>query len=567
MLSSLHIKNVVLIDAVTLDLETGLSALTGETGAGKSILLDALSLAVGARSDSGLLKAGAEQALVSASFTLKPDHPVWALLQEQGLDVSAQDDLILRRTLGRDGRSKAFINDQPVQVTLLRDVGTLILEIHGQFATHALLQSATHRATLDAFAGQEDAVTRLGKAWDSWRAAKAARETLERDAAILAKEEEYLRASVDELTQLSPEPGEEEMLAERKTVLRSKGALMDALNTTLATLQDEDGGARPALLSGWRTLSRQSDKGGAHWDELVGTYDRIISEVQDLEGELQSLLYQLSEGGFDLETVEDRLYTLRAAARKYDCTVETLPDKAKELAAQLDLIGNGEARIGQAVAAENAAREVYAALAADIGAARGIAAKRLETLVATELPPLKLDKARFVAQVTPLDEQNWGPSGSEDVAFLLATHDAANPAPLAKVASGGELSRLMLAIRLVLAGTSPATTFIFDEVDTGIGGATAAAVGERLARLAANCQVLVVTHAPQVAAYAAQHLVVAKDSPNGQLQTNVTMLDSDEARRDEIARMLAGEEVTPEAQAAAVRLLAAGHHLSKSIAA
>lgn len=556
MLTSLHIQNVVLIEAIHLDWQQGLSALTGETGAGKSILLDAVSLAVGARSESSLLRAGADQALVTAGFQLPETHPVWAYLAEQDVTANWQEDLLLRRSLGRDGRSKAYINDQPVQVGTLREVGDLLLEIHGQFATHALLRTATHRNTLDRYAGQLDQAAQLASNWQAWQETRRAHETLVRDADRLGKEADYLRAAVDELTTLAPLPGEEEQLLDRKNALRARAGLMEALDQTLQSLQSEDGGARPSLLQGYRTLSRQQDKGGAEWAEATDHFDKILGEVQELEVRLERLLSALNEGGFDLETVEDRLYTLRAIARKHGCQVDDLAEKANEMAAQLNVIDNLDTAIARAAKAESDAKAAYIAQGALVSAGRKRAAQTLEQLVGAELPPLKLDKARFVVQLTPLSEQDWGPSGCEDVAFLLATHNDAAPAPLAKVASGGELSRLMLAIKLVLADTSPATTLIFDEVDTGIGGATAAAVGERLARLARQRQVLVITHAPQVAAQASQHMVVAKDAASGRMTTSVTTLTGDTERREEIARMLAGSEVTEQARAAAQSLLA-----------
>ncbi|MES2728536.1 MAG: DNA repair protein RecN [Pseudomonadota bacterium] len=555
MLTSLHIQNVVLIDRLTLEWQRGLSALTGETGAGKSILLDALGLSIGARSDAGLLRIGADQASVTATFSLSKDHAVWAVLSEQELGAAA-DELTLRRVLSRDGRSKAFINDIPVQIATLRQIGDMLLEIHGQFATHALLNAATHRQTLDQFAGQGGQAKTVAAAWASWQRARQEHQALMQDAAHQAQEAAYLSASCDELTALDPQPGEEDSLHTRKTFLRNQATMIEAVDAALQSLQDDDRGARPALLQGWRTMSRQGDK-GTEWDQAVAGFDTAISAVHELEAQLETLLRVISEGGMDLEAVEDRLYSLRAAARKYSCLADDLPQKLLEFQGKLHDATTLDTRIAALAAQVEDARKTYVQQAHILTAARQKAGQMLEKLVATELPPLKLEKARFIVAITPVPETQWGPQGCEDIAYLLSTHTDAAPAPLAKVASGGELSRLMLAIKLVLVDTSTATTLIFDEVDTGIGGATAAAVGERLARLGQGRQVLVVTHAPQVAARADYHLVVSKATQDGKMITSVTTLDSLPARREEIARMLAGSEITDAARAAAASLLQA----------
>lgn len=555
MLTSLHIQNVVLIDQLSLDWRPGLSALTGETGAGKSILLDALGLSIGARSDASLLRAGADQASVTASFDLEAAHPVWGFLREQELDGQAGDSLTLRRTLGRDGRSKAFVNDVPVQVGTLRQIGDMLLEIHGQFATHALLNASTHRATLDQFAGQVAQARDVATAWQDWQQAVQAHRALVADAARQAQEADYLTTACEELQALAPQVGEEEALHARKVFLRNQAAMLAAVDAALQSLQDEERGARPALLQGWRSISRQDAQGNQAWDAAITSFDSVISAVHELEAQLETLLQTISEGGMDLEAVEDRLYSLRAVARKHACTVDDLPQKLVEFQDALQATATLDSRITAASTAVTEKRAAYISRAGQLSQARRQAAQKLEKLVAAELPPLKLDKAKFVVAITDLPETQWGPNGCEDVAYLLSTHADAAPAPLAKVASGGELSRLMLAIKLVLVDTSTATTLIFDEVDTGIGGATAAAVGERLARLGHNRQVLVVTHAPQVAARANHHLVVSKGMVADKMVTAVTKLPDTAARREEIARMLAGSDVTDAARAAADSLL------------
>ncbi len=557
MLTGLHIQNVVLIDQLTLDWRDGLSALTGETGAGKSILLDALGLSIGARSDASLLRINADQASVTATFDIHASHPVWAFLQDQELGGVATDGLTLRRTLGRDGRSKAFVNDVPVQVGTLRQVGDMLLEIHGQFATHALLNSATHRQTLDQFAGQVQQSRDVTAAWQAWQKAIQTHHDMAVDAARQAQEIEYLTAACEELQALDPQVGEEEALHTRKVFLRHQATMIEAVDYALQSLQDNEKGARPAMLQGWRAMSRQGDKGGDDWDKALASFDTVISAVHELEAQLESLLQIISEGGMDLDAVEDRLYGLRAVARKYGCTADDLPQKYIEFQETLQAVATLDARMDAAAADVVAKRAAYLAAATLLTAARQDAAKQLEALVAVELPPLKLDKARFVVAITALPEDQWGANGCEDVAYLLSTHVDAPPAPLAKVASGGELSRLMLAIKLVLVDTSTATTLIFDEVDTGIGGATAAAVGDRLARLGQGRQVLVVTHAPQVAARANHHLVVSKGLVDGKMVTAVNALTDHDVRQEEIARMLAGSEITDAARAAAASLLQA----------
>jgi DNA repair protein RecN (Recombination protein N) len=552
MLQGLSIRDVVLIDRLDIGFASGLTVLTGETGAGKSILLDSLGLALGARAEGGLLRAGAAQLSIAAEFAPPAAHPVHAILAEQGLD--AGETLILRRVVGADGRSRAFVNDQPASVGLLRRLGETLVEIHGQFESHTLLDAATHRTTLDAFAALDG--RKLDEAWTGWRASIAARAAAEAELAGARGEEDYLRHAVAELEALAPKPGEEAELASRRTTLMAGEKLAEAMETArqaLAHPADIESGLRAAR----RALDRIADKAGGRLDEVIAALDRAADEASEARSRLDAVAAALDLDPRNLEKAEERLFALRAMARKHNASVDELMALAERLAARLGSIDAGGDTLAKLTAAEAQARAAYAAAAEALSKARRTAAARLDKAVATELAPLKLERAKFVTRVETLAESEWGPAGIDRVTFEVATNPGAPPGPLAKVASGGELARFMLALKLVLARTSPVTTLVFDEVDADVGGATAAAVGERLATLARSSQVLVVTHSPQVAAKGAHHWQVAKsDDGKGGTATRVVALVA-AGRREEIARMLAGAKITDQARAAADSLLAA----------
>jgi DNA repair protein RecN (Recombination protein N) len=552
MLSSLSIRNVVLIEQLTIDFAAGFCALTGETGAGKSILLDSLGLALGGRADSGLVRRGADQASVTAEFDLPKNHPVLALLKEQGLETTSA--LVLRRVLMADGKSRAFINDQPVSVGLLRQAGLLLVEIHGQFDTHGLFDVTTHRGLLDDYAKINAAP--LARQWQVWQDTAAQLKQARDDAERARADEEYLRHVVAELDELRPEEGEEQSLSELRDKMKQQEFLLSAYGEAWEAISGEDG-AELSIARAAKVLERLGNRAPSEIDGVIQAMDRAAKELQDAVNQLESLQRDLQSDDVSAEEIEDRLYALRAAARKHGCRADELPAMRETLAAKVGLIDRSGEILRKLEAEVKQARAAFIATSDTVNAARRKAAAKLDGLVAKELPPLKLDKARFVTGIEALPETQWGPGGTERVQFLVATNPGAEPGPLGKIASGGEMARFMLALKVVMATVGSATSYIFDEVDTGIGGATAAAVGERLARLAQSRQVLVVTHSPQVAARAPNHWIVMKQGAKN-VRTTVIPLTAVNDRRDEIARMLSGATVTDEARKAAERLLETG---------
>jgi DNA repair protein RecN (Recombination protein N) len=550
MLTALAIRDVVLIEALDLEFGPGLGTLTGETGAGKSILLDALGLALGARADSGLVRNGAAQAVVTASFELFMDHRAAGLLAENGLDIEPGEPLIIRRIVKADGGSRAFINDQPASAGLLRELGAMLVEIHGQHDDRGLLNPRGHRALLDAF-GRLDART-VGDAWRAWREAEAALEKARTDLETAARDREWLDHAVAELTGFAPEPGEEATLAAERSDIQKGARLAEDLISVSAHLDGSEGG-----LAALRQAARRLDRiAGEHpsLTEALAALDRAVIEASEAEDHLAAAAQALSFDPARLESVETRLFELRALARKHRVDADALADLRDELATRLALIVDGDAGLARLDAAARATRQTYLDLAAGLSAARIAAAARLDVAVAAELAPLKLDAARFRTVVDPLPEAQWAAGGRDRVEFEISTNPGAPFAPLIKIASGGELSRFILALKVALADEGGAATMIFDEIDRGVGGAVASAIGERLARLSARAQVLVVTHSPQVAARGVHHWLIAKSHDGLVTRTGVRPLDAGE-RREEIARMLSGAEVTAEARAQAARLL------------
>ena len=556
MLLSLSIRDFVLIEKLDLTFthgaESGLGALTGETGAGKSILIDALGLALGARADSAAVRRGAVQASVAAAFDLPKDHTAHAVLAEQGFD--GEDLLTLRRSIGADGRGRAFVNDQPASVALLRRLGETLVEIQGQMEQHGLLDMATHRTSLDAFAGLEKQAEAVHDAWRAWRAAEQAR--LDAEAAVVAarRDEEYLRHAVKELDALAPKAEDEERLASERQLLRAGSALGEAVTQALGELE-EGRGAVAALRAAHRLVERNVDKAAGRLDASLAALDRALSEAAEAQAQLEQAREALEFDPARLEKIEERLFALRAAARKHNVAVAELAPLAERMSGQLAALDDGATGLKKLAAAARSARAAYIAAAEAQAAARRKGAARLDKAVSAELGPLKLEKAKFVTELTTLPEAAWSEAGTDRVQFTVATNPGAPPAPIARIASGGELSRFLLALKVCLAKVGDAATIVFDEVDSGIGGATATAVGERLKRLARDVQVLVVTHSPQVAAIADRHWLIRKTTTRTNASTDVLSLDAG-GRREEIARMLSGAEVTAEARAAADRLLA-----------
>jgi DNA repair protein RecN (Recombination protein N) len=555
MLSNLSIRDVVLIDHLDLEFQPGLCALTGETGAGKSILLDALGLSLGARADARLVRQDAAQAVVTASFHVGRDHPAVTLLSAHGFG-GGDDGLVLRRVLGRDGRTRAFINDQPVSVSLLRQVGDALVEIHGQFESHRLLDPVTHRDLLDAYGDLEPTASATRAAFGEWHRAADLRSRAEAELEAARRDEDFLRHALEELDAIEPRADEEEELAQRRALMMNGEKLMEALNEAGSELAGGNGGRgiEESLRIAVRHLERVADRADGRLDDAVAALDRALSEVTEGQALLEKTVSDLDLDPRRLEEVEERLFALRALARKHQCAVDGLARLRGELAAKLSAMDDGAGDIVRLAREEEQARERYRATVTRLSEARAEAAARLDTAVARELGPLRLGKARFETRVEALGEKDWGEHGGDRIGFEVATNPGMPPGPLNKIASGGELSRFMLALKVALAQADPVPTLIFDEVDSGVGGAVSAAVGERLASLAASVQVLVLTHSPQVAARGGYHWRVSKSSGDLGTRTSVEVLDQTE-RREEIARMLAGASVTDEARAAAESLL------------
>ncbi|MXO85466.1 DNA repair protein RecN [Altererythrobacter aurantiacus] len=551
MLTRLSIRNIVLIEALDLDFSGGLGVLTGETGAGKSILLDALGLVLGNRADSALVRAGEDKASVTASFEFaKLPAAMSAVLDDADIEIEDGEPLIIRRQLKADGKSKAFVNDQPVGVALLREMAPFLVELHGQHDDRGFVNPKGHRLLLDRYAGAES--SRVADAWHEWRAAEKqlseARQSLEQAKA----DQDLLLAHLAELTALEPVAGEEARLAETRASMQ-KGEKLSGELAELRILWEGSDSPLAALRVAARKLDRIA---GEHplLGEALEALDRAVIETGEAEDRLNAAGEALIHDPAALETAETRLFELRALARKHRCEVDELPEKMREMRGQLDAIEGGEAQLDALEAAEREAGASYAARAEALHANRVAAAMELDEAVAGELAPLKLDAARFKTAVAEMPEERWGPHGLDSVEFLIATNPGADFAPLGKIASGGELSRFILALKVALAEQGGAATVIFDEIDRGVGGAVASAIGERLARLADGGQLLAVTHSPQVAARGNTHYLIAKSSEGTVTRTSVGRLDQ-EARKEEIARMLSGAEVTDEARAQADRLL------------
>ena len=552
MLTSLSIRDIVLIDRLDLEFDSGLCALTGETGAGKSILLDALGLALGARSDRALVRRGAERGSVSAVFALLEHGSLHALLDEHGLPV--EDELVLRRVVGADGRSRAYINDQPVGTALLRKIADLLVEIHGQNDQHGLLDPAVQLEVLDAFGGHGALRAEVRQAHAGWRDAARARADLAAELERAATEQAELRATVAELRTLEPAAGEEARLSAIRSQLANREKLAGALQEALELVRG-DRGVEAGLGQAQRAIERALPGAEGLLQSVADALDRARVEAEEAGAVLEQAAAGLDAPELDLEQIEERLFALRAAARRHRVEVDGLAGLLASTEQRLDALDAGSDGLRAADEAERAARTVFEDAARRLSTARAAAAGALEAAVGRELPPLKLDKARFVVRLSDLAVETWGAGGAERIAFEIATNPGDVPGPLARIASGGELARLMLALKVVLARAGSPSCLVFDEVDAGIGGATAEAVGERLARLGEDAQVLVVTHAPQVAAKATHHYRVEKQADGERATVSIRHLEPRD-RREEIARMLAGARITDAARAAAASLMA-----------
>ncbi len=555
MLVQLSIRDIVLIERLDLGFEAGLSVLTGETGAGKSILLDSLSLALGGRGDGGLVRHGEDKGQVTATFEVGMDHPARLLLRENGLDDDG--DLIFRRVQSADGRTKAYVNDQAVSVQMMRQLGQHLVEIHGQHDDRALVDTNAHRALLDAFAGLSDEVISVQGLYRTWKDAERGLKVHRAKVEAAAREADYLRSSVEELEALSPRDGEEEELAERRSVMQKSERIAGDIAEASEFL---NGNASPVpiIASMMRRLERKSHEAPGLLEDTVQLLDAALDNLSNAQMEVEAALRRTEFDPRELERVEERLFALRAAGRKYSVPVSDLPALAERMVTDLADLDAGEEKLAKLEAQLGVVKADFDRAALSLSDKRRNAAAALSDAVMAELPALKLERARFTVEVTS-DASSATADGIDVVEFHVQTNPGTRPGPIMKVASGGELSRFLLALKVALADRGSAPTLVFDEIDTGVGGAVADAIGQRLKRLSKTVQVLSVTHAPQVAARASTHLLIAK-GPAGdgteRIATRVATMQP-EHRTEEIARMLAGASVTDEARAAAARLLAA----------
>jgi DNA repair protein RecN (Recombination protein N) len=562
MLASLSIRNFVLIDRLDIDFSRGLCVLTGETGAGKSILLDALGLAIGGRADSSFVRGGAGsglKAMITATFDIPGDHEALARLAENDIEMpDAGEPLILRRILTGDGRSRAFVNDQPISAGALRNIGETLIEIEGQFASHGLLEPSNHRNALDSFGRLEKKAAATRDTWNTMTAAEKALATARDEIERIASEGDYLRHVYAEIDEFDPRKGEETELAEARSLMMNSEKIAESINQALETLAGHKG-LQTALSKASRSLERANEQAAGTLKAVLESMEITSNEAATTVDLLGDALRSLDQDPAQLERLDERLFGLRALARKHNTTVDSLADLRAEFVRKLERLDDADRDLTRLQTEARAARAAYIDASRSLHDARAKAAGALDSAINQELPHLRLEKAKFATQVTELAETAWSSHGIDNVTFDVTTNPGQPAGPINKVASGGELARLLLALKVALSTSNRVTTLVFDEVDAGVGGATAASVAERLSRLSDGVQVLVVTHSPQVAARGARHLHVMKsiETTNGgdNTVTAVTEL-SPEDRREEIARMLAGAKVTEEARAAADSLIA-----------
>ncbi|MDE2163938.1 MAG: DNA repair protein RecN [Alphaproteobacteria bacterium] len=547
MLAALTVRDIVLIESAALEFTAGLNVLTGETGAGKSILLDALGLAAGGRGGGRAnVRPGAGQGSATAVFEPPARHPARNLLADQSIPVDGE--IVLRRTLAADGRTRGFVNDEPVGVALLKDIGASLLEVHGQTDDRGLFDNATHRALLDAFGAHEDLADDVSARFAAYDAARARLEELRRIQATAAADADYVKQAVDELSALDAQEGEETSLAAERALLMNASRIVEDVSAASELLSGERG-AEASLALALKRLSRMSEEARQASSAAESALEQSFALAEEARRELDALLSRLEVDSGELERKEERLFAIRAAARKFSTQPDGLPKVLVDFRTRLEALDLGGGKLKETEAAVAAAQVAYRDAAKRLSEARKAAAKKLEAAVAGELTPLKLGHAKFRVALTPLEEPTA--QGLERVAFEVATVEGAAFGPMAKIASGGELARFSLAIKVALAQSGPPAALVFDEVDRGVGGAVADAVGVRLQRLAQSTQVLLVTHSPQVAARAERHFRITRKGD----KMAVELLD-DEERLEEVARMLSGAAVTDEARAAARRLLA-----------
>ena len=552
MLARLSIRDVLLVEELDVFFGPGFSALTGETGAGKSILLDSLGLALGQRADSTLVRSGCPQLSVTAVFEMSVSPFIQDVLSAHELIVAEGEPLILRRTVSHDGRSRAFVNDAPVSVGLLRTLGKGLVEVHGQWDTRALSETSTHQKLLDAWAGID--TVSCCQAWECWQNdARLQREFL-KDMDMSRAEEDVLRHMERDLVAIAPRHSEEADLLSQRRLLVGAEKIREGLDLALCALSVEGDGVDARLRTASRALERLESYVGPRFSAVMSALDRAAIDVSEIRGALEREQNAVASDPHDIDQLDDRLFALRSLARKHGCLVDQLPDVLEQVHSQLQSLEDGSQKAAELAKKEAESREQYLCAARVLSEQRRLAALRLDAAVAAELPSLKLGQARFITGVEDVPEGQWGAAGTGRVVFKVSANPGTDPDVLGKSVSGGELSRFMLILRVILARASLVPTVIFDEIDAGMGGATAAAVGEHLARLSQDVQTLAVTHSPQVAARAHEHWRVMKYSAEEQTTTSVIQLGPAE-RREEVARMLAGETITESARAAADSLL------------
>ena len=550
MLLTLSINNIVLIESAEIAFERGFCVLTGETSAGKSILLDALGLALGMRAETRLLRNGEKRGSVTAEFDISDNLEIKSALNKQGLDV--EDILLIRRVLYSDGKSKAYINDSPVSLNFLQEISEGLVEIHGQHDQRGLLSTATHGKALDSYGGLDSLVLKLKGVFERWKKADKEFNVLKARAEKAREEEDYLQHVYEELLKLDPKQGEEDKLAEQRTLLMNREKIAESLkNAGVELVEKTDINA--AIRNAQRILER-NDKAGDIFSPAIDALDKAAVEVDEALSIIENIAGNLNVDERSLDEAEERLFALRAASRKHKRPVDELSAYAEEVKAQLDLIENQDEQVEELRKKVESLKQEYSVLAGELTEKRKFASGKLEKELSNELKPIKMANSRFKAEIERLEEERWSSSGWDKISFLIATNAGGSFGPLGKIASGGELSRFMLALKVILSGTKSVSTVIFDEIDTGIGGAMADAVGNRLEKLAKDAQVLCVTHQPQVASHGDYHLRIDKHEKSDKTITTIEVLD-EKSRKEEIARMLAGAEISNEARAAAVKLM------------
>lgn len=553
MLKSLSIRNVVLIDKLDLDFQNGFSVLSGETGAGKSILLDSVGLLLGKRAEVGMIRSGCDKLSVCGSFEIADKKGELAALCAE-YDLDFEHEIIIKRTLNQDGKGKIFFNDQPITQKLLKEIGSYLVEIHGQFDNQGLLNPATHLSVLDNYGAYPEKITAMKTAFAAYKKAKDNRVNAEAKIAQSKADEDSLRHWVDEFQKMQPRENEQEELEEKRRQMMNAEKILENLDAAYKALNQ--GGVQSALRQAQAAISRVNVLLNGKFDNIYSLLDTALVNADEAGEEIEAASNEVSLNQNELDAVEERLFALKALARKHNTTIEELPLVWQQMEGNLRNLELGEDDIENLRKLEEAAYKDYVKKATEVSQARLAAALRLDGKIQAELPDLKMEKARFMTQISTKPENQWNENGRDDVCFMVSTNPNTPYGSISKIASGGELARFMLALKVNLAQTSQVETMIFDEVDTGIGGATAQAVGEKLAKLGEQVQVLVVTHSPQVAAQSKYHYKVEKTTVDNVTTTSLRELSAAE-KTEEVARMLSGEHITDEARAAAKVLIGA----------